>query len=163
MARYQRTYRGARSNRRKLVWARMPVTVMDTPGSVDLLENWRDEMDWGGTVGLTVRRIRIQLTINDNGTGDVFGVQPLVGIIRWNQDDSAGVPVLNSGAGRHADWMMFQQVSGLAQGGQTASYDIDVKSQRKLEEMRQTIFFEFTDPAGASAISFASSVLLALP
>lgn len=172
--RYRAARRGTRSSRRKLVWARgVNISPGETVRSYDLLANWRTAMDWGSTPGVTIRRIRMDVTAMGSDFSDYeagFAPNlPVLGLIVWSQDTAPeDLPDPVDTEGRHSDWMSWGQYSPLAQGGNSAQFTVDVKSQRKLEEMRQTVWLvrDTVGQVGAentTLFRINTSVLLALP
>lgn len=175
MARGRTRYRRS-SQRRRLVWARTSGYLENgQPNApliaVDLLGRWREAMGWESAPGITVRRTLCNfLVYREEAANQDANVQ--VGLIRWNQDladVSAGeeLPNPDSIAGAAADWMGYKRLYSGAAGGTSAGYDVDVKSQRKLEEMRQTIWMQTRFPSeattGVVGLNYNVSLLLALP
>lgn len=167
--------------RRKMIWARRigegaeaGVSIPAAGVAFDLLAQFRN--DGGSTLGSTVTRVRIDLSLDwaaDFSNVDQLAMGVLVDQLQANQTE-----VPRPGIEEHADWMYWRRigVSPLysaiplnAAAPTTAiltSWEIDVHSQRKMEELGQTLWFVL-DPtfAGATTLfaTFNSSVLLKLP
>lgn len=169
--------------RRKLIWARRqevfnPLTNLPAAGEAqDLLSFFRSE--GGSSLGATVTRVRVDLSLewiageSFNG-GDAVAVGILVDQLQLNQ-----LEVPRPGVELHADWMYWRRISPAetvtalpvaATSGVVSTFlgslVIDVQSQRKIEELGQTLWM-VVDPTftGATALRVVanSSVLLRLP
>ncbi len=153
--------------RRKLVWARRLVSpAAGTPFAVDLLSGFRDANGGAQPVGSTITRVRGTVQFTHSGpaaadTGIAWGlVVDRVGLTAGEVPD----PYIDP----YADWMGWGFIPTSIDGGGatvTASKEIDVKSQRKMEELGETLWMTFTDnPALSSAQVFVQmSILLRLP
>lgn len=165
--------------RRKLIWARngdisAPTAAGD---AIDLLADFR--ADGGSSLGATITRTHLTFQIFWNNYAPVGTANQLfVGlIVDQLQADQSEVP--RPAVELHADWMYWKahpavpEYSALtsAVGGATttslvSTVVIDSKSQRKCEELGQTLWLvldpTYTGTATAT-ISWSSSVLLKLP
>lgn len=161
--------------RRKLIWARSidvmaPALVPAAGTAVDLLAQFR--ADGGSTLGSTVTRVLLDFQVlwsNDITTTDRVGVGVIVDQL---QTDETEVP--RPGVEPHADWMYWRMTGVSPQDlaitpSSTAvqsAWAVDVKSQRRMEELGQTLWLVM-DPTfgGATTLSVQcnASVLLRLP
>lgn len=177
--------------RRKLIWARQPLAsttlanisagVAGAVESQDLLNVFRTEAGLlKGPVGLTVMRIRLQISLdlaadatttairNSGGVYHgirVFDTQELTDM-DVNEQVARG-PV----ADPHADWMAWgrtplKQINGAVSfiGWQ----DVDVRAMRKMEELGQSLGLVLQATSGVlggviTGVFTSTSVLLALP
>lgn len=170
--------------RRKLIWARRqdlfnPLTNMPAIGeAVDLLSFFRSE--GGSSLGATVTRVRLDLTLEWIGgdTGFQGGDQLALGVL-VDQLQLAQAEVPRPGVELHADWMYWRRfgppmvpsalpvatAAGLATSF-LGTMEIDVQSQRKVEELGQTLWL-VADPTYTGTtqvrLNANSSVLLRLP
>lgn len=169
--------------RRKMIWARSQdlfnLSVPATGFAADLLAQFRT--DGGSSLGATVTRVRLDLTmVWTNTSPAVFDLpDQLVHGVLVDQIQASQAEVPRPGVELHADWMYWRRVGPAeprtllplaATGGITTSFmsqmTIDVQSQRKCEELGQTLWWVI-DPAfgGTTAVSVngSASVLLKLP
>lgn len=180
-----RRKRFAPTARRKLIWARsldlyQPPAALPAAGTaVDLLAQFR--ADGGSTLGCTVTRIRMDLSYQISNPGavnltsqDMLAVGIIVDQLQANQ---AEVP--RPGVEEHADWMYWRRrayttndFSAVPYGTGTApvylmTEQIDVKSQRKLEELGETLWCvldpSYSTGAPIVGVNVNCSVLLRLP
>lgn len=169
--------RFAPTARRKLIWARDEDTALSpvpaTGQAHDLLAQFRT--DGGSTLGCTVTRVRVDLRLEWLGLSRSSALT--LGVI-VDQLQSSVLEPPAPGEEPHADWMYWRRVpqipefSAALQTGDPAltvlhtSLVLDVRSQRKMEELGQTVYICF-DPtlagAGTLGVSWGSSVLLKLP
>lgn len=170
-----RTRRFRPTARRKLIWARgqdviNPALVPAAGTAADLLAQFRT--DGGSSLGCTVTRVLLDLQLvwtNDITTTDQMAVGLLVDQIQANQ-----LEVPRPGVEPHADWMYWRR-TGVAPvdlaitPSSTAAQvglSIDVKSQRKMEELGQTLWLVIDPTFGGTttlSVTVNSSVLLRLP
>lgn len=177
MAVRRRRY-SAGTARRKLIWARS--TSLDAAPAPaagvahDLLAQFRT--DGGSSLGATVTRVRIDYTLVwtlDAATAIPFNQLAVGVIVDQLQLDQTEVP--RPGDEEHADWMYwrrhtavpeFSALTGTAGVTVTGSWSVDVRSQRKVEELGQTLWFVM-DPTytASNVLSYRAnaSVLLKLP
>lgn len=149
MARYTRRRTGRSNARRKFVWDRsFGSTATDSFGA-DLLANYRAQP--GAThVGATITRVRGYII-----PSAAFSTAALAGaaglrIDTWNEDplDSTNAPE----AQPDADWMAWLpwNLGGVEAGTlprtvvtwneHTSPWTVDIKAQRRLEELNQTLW-----------------------
>lgn len=169
--------------RRKMIWARsldlFNTTVPAAGTAVDLLATFR--ADGGTSLGTTVTRVRLDLTLVWlAGAASVFDLpdQLVQGVIVDQIQASQG-EVPRPGVELHADWMYWRRhgptdaqslLPLAATSGITSQFmshmTIDVQSQRKMEELGQTLYWVL-DPSygGATTVTVnaSASVLLKLP
>lgn len=163
MARRRRNFGSRRAHARKFVWDRTVGSVIATAGTgpfgVDLLEGFRNEP--GGThLGATIMRVRGYIKpIGAGGADPVLGVAGLR-VDTWNEDETD--PTNQPTTQPDADWMAwlpfdfpaFEGSQGLATWNLYASpFAVDVKSNRKLEELNETLWLFLTAP-GAGTITY---------
>lgn len=161
--------------RRKLIWARsqdvmVPALVPAAGTAVDLLAQFRT--DGGSTLGCTVTRVLLDFQLlwtNDITTTDAMAVGVIV-----DQLQAAQTEVPRPGVEPHADWMYWRRtgvspvdlaITPSSTAVQSA-LAIDVKSQRKMEELGQTLWLVIDPTFGGTTTLTAqvnSSVLLRLP
>lgn len=174
----RRRYR-AGAARRKLIWARSLGLDFGTPipaagTAVDLLANFRT--DGGSSLGATVTRVRIDLDLVwtiDAATAIPFNQLAVGVIVDQLQADQTEVP--RPGVEEHADWMLwrragavpdFSALTGTAGATINTHHSFDVRSQRKVEELGQTLWMVLDPTYTGSNIVTANanaSVLLKLP
>ena len=162
----------ARGVRRKMVWARAFVAVNNTAGTVqDLLLSMRNELGLLKTLpGMTITRVvgthdlRV-VSVDDAFTRWIWGlvVAPIEAppSITNHPQNAPGM-----------DWMFVRQevVVQVADAGTpvvkrvASHYDLDLKAQRKLGEMGQTLFYVGDNPDGDNFdVHFNFNILLKLP
>lgn len=165
-----------------MVWARTGGDL--TPGAagiaVDLLETFR--ADGGTTIGATVTRTYLSLALNWNQLRAGETVSRLVMGVLVDQRDQPEAQVPRPAVELHADWMHWAAYPAVPEYAAlswptlgedvtniTSSLMIDVKSQRKCEELGDTLWavFDPTFPGGTPVtelnITWSASVLLKLP
>lgn len=156
--------------RRKMIWARsVPAIQATVAGSlaVDLLAPFRAQ--GGDTLGCTITRVRLDLTWSS--AVDAPGLNGFqLGVIKDQlQALQAEVPrPLNE---EHADWMAWQFLPTVNPWTSAdvadvlgAHYMIDVQSQRRMEELGETLYLIMEQTSVAIAqFTLTSSVLLKLP
>lgn len=140
---------------------------------MDLLAQFR--ADGGSSLGSTVTRVRIDLSLE--WIGDLSFVDQLAMGVLVDQIQDVEGQVPRPGVEPHADWMYWRRVgvspdfTAIPLGTGTASTylisrEIDVQSQRKMEELGQTLWLVL-DPTFAGTTSLLAeantSVLLKLP
>ncbi len=134
-----------------------------SPSVVDLLANFRTELDWTGTPGVTMMRLRADLAVVNDTVTPPTDASVLFGAIRWNINalGTVATPFTDPGA----DWAAYGRLYVGAQGGASAQFTIDVRSMRKLEELQQTMALVFEVPTAETGTSITGTVstLLALP
>lgn len=164
--------------RRKMIWARTPTfgftSIPSTGTAFDLLAAFRT--DGGSTLGATVTRVHISLQLN---WGEVTQDNRMVHGLLVDQLQQAETQVPRPVAEPHADWMYWESAPMLPEFAAAtyvppadpdtrlvASHRIDAKSQRKCEELGQTLWYVLDPSFGASGeviVQAAASVLLKLP
>lgn len=179
--------------RRKLIWARMcpAITTFTNVGTGvggavetnDLLQTYRTQAGiTRGPVGLTVMRIRLQITWQadpDNGLSSILQQGLYFGIKVADFQDVANQEVsevISRGpqVDMHADWMAWGRVQpAFSYAGTDAptaivgTADVDVRSMRKLDELGQTLMLAvqttLPDITDTPLVYCSTSVLLALP
>lgn len=168
MARYRRSSRGfSRQVRRKFVWDRTFGAVPTTSYGVDLLAPFRSQP--GAThLGATVTRIRGYIypdSVSDIQIGTV-GFR----IDSWNEDPAEP---LNQPTNQPDEdwlaWLPYNKPPGVPEvaatwNQQASLWAVDIKAQRKLEELNQTLWMFVTQAAGNEAnYSYNLSIGLKLP
>ena len=161
-----------RGTKRKMVWARDFAQVGNTAGTViDLLAGFQNELGIIRNLpGLTITRIV--------GTHDLRVVTADDAFTRWEwglvvaeETNQPGV-VNNPLTDPDMDWMFVRQeaVVQVQDAGtpvvkrRAAHYDIDLKSQRKLDEIGSTLFYVGDNPDGDNFdVIFQFNILLKLP
>lgn len=164
-----------------MVWARTggDLTPPAAGTAVDLLETFR--ADGGSTIGATVTRTRLSLALNWNQLRAGETVTRLVMGVLVDQRDQPEAQVPRPAVELHADWMHWAPYPAVSSGSlawptlgedvtnTATSLTIDIKSQRKCEELGDTLWavFDPTFPGGTPVtelnISWSASVLLKLP
>lgn len=172
--------RGRVMPRRKLVWARQtasgaPTTIATGQAAVfDLLATFRAANGGAVPLGSTVTRVRIDMAteyVNINGLVGCLTTGLIVDQALSAANPSTEVPEPDSEP--HADWMYWRSFFRLPAGDGdlvgTASavnvtYEIDVRSQRKMEELGESLFWVVKNSTAAShLVQVSASVLLKLP
>lgn len=186
--------------RRKLIWARMAPAVTSlsvaTNGNgglvevQDLLTTFRTQAGiTAGPVGLTVMRIRMQVSLYLPGTS-FFGEIASVGGVYYGikvtdlsdavQQEAIEQVPRGPQTDPHADWMAWGRapVRNIGDGGALStnvpigmgSTEVDVRSMRKFDELGQTLLLSMQSTSAGATIGSAvpgvlvsTSVLLALP
>lgn len=154
-----------RRPQRKLVWARKRAAQVFTAGTtlfkVNLLEDF--EAAYGANlIGATVTRIR------GAAVADMDSAANVVMAARIGQEsevDAPPTPLSGPIDEPFADWMMwepFLSVAGEAPGTPAHGRVIDVKSQRKLEEIDEELSM-WSSSATAGTLIWDLSILLKLP
>ena len=155
--------------RRRLVWSRSRnvfVGVGTSGDGVDLLTQFRSAAEYGAQpIGTTITRVRGRLILQETTatpTNDFFGLGL---VVEDRNATSAEVP--KPFADDHVDWLAWLPFARFGQDGITGlavSWEIDVRSQRKLDEVGQTLWLTM-DAAVTSTWSatVVLSVLLKLP
>lgn len=163
-----------------MVWARTggDLTPPAAGTAVDLLETFR--ADGGTTIGATVTRTRLSLSLNWGGLVADQTINRLVMGVLVDQRDQPESQVPRPAVELHADWMHWAPYPAVPEYsaltypgvetpdpvGLLTSLMIDVKSQRKCEELGDTLWAVF-DPTFAGVtelnITWSASVLLKLP
>lgn len=164
----------SRGTTRKLVWARTNLTWSPLGGahaSNDLLATFRTQ--GGSTLGATVTRVRGTFAYTSGGVGLVNSA--IVGMYV----DTVGLTAAGTAdpfSATGEDWMQYDMIPvvpvGATLGTNTPAVDpisawaVDVRSQRKVEELQQTLYM-CVHNLGAAADQFtitgSISVLLRLP
>lgn len=166
--------------RRKMVWARQ--TATGSPSTVaagqtvvfDLLSQFRAEYGGATPLGATVTRARIDLGTQAIQTAGFVGC--LTAGLIVDQALNAAHPlseVPDPAVEIHADWMFWRTYFPLPAGDgdnlgitglTTSAYEIDVRSQRKMEELGESLFFVVRNSTASShLVQVGASVLLKLP
>ena len=155
--------------RRRLVWSRSRnvfVGVGTTGDGVDLLTTFRSAAEYGAQpIGVTITRVRGRVVLQETTatkTNDFLGLGLVV-----EDRNSAVADVPKPFADDHVDWMAWLPMTAFGQDGitgQVASFEIDVRSQRRLDEVGQTLWLTM-DAAVTStfSVTIVLSVLLRLP
>jgi len=164
--------------RRKLIWARTVdfdlSVAAGAANRIDLLATFRLANGGAMPIGATVTRIRLSMIVGVTD-GLAFNSSCLMGaIVDQLYADATKVPVPLTDA--HADWMYWQRLFPVAGPGSssdqdsagpvTSGYEADVRSQRKAEELGQTLWLvtQHSNAVGATInIRGSASVLLKLP
>ena len=169
MATNRRTGSSIRSSRRKVVWARSTVNDLTVP-TTGVVQNllYSFETDYGANlIGATVTRVRGLISASLNVS---TGPSQMVFALRVNSD--ATVALGNGPFDQpHLDWMgwepfifRFAGITGNEMNrDQALSRVIDIKSQRKLEEINEQLSAWVEGNQQAWTISWNLSILLKLP
>lgn len=163
----------ARQQRRKFVWHRIPAGVWTNPGGtgpfgVDLLSDFRS-MPGATHLGATIMRVR-GYVYPSVAEGDP--VEPAVAGLRvdtWDQDVTANL--VSPFMGPDEDWMAWfpyldfstDAPVGVTGNAQADPYAVDVKSNRKLEELNETLFLFGSSTTGDISWYYSLSIGLKLP
>jgi len=170
-----RTARRSHGNpRRKLEWADFQVDSQTNIGFttiVDVLSTFA-ALPGASVVGSTVARVHARLWVTSPQTagdgistgwivGEVNEVVPSPGVA------SSTAHVLSTVFNTESDWMLYQQWNARpTQYNQLRGFlDFDLRSKRKLEELRDTLLFVFDNRNAAANVtwSFHCRTLLMLP
>ena len=156
---------------RRLVWVRQSFIlnpVDQTNGAAkDLLETFRTAAEYGAQpMGTTITRVRGQLLLSEItavAANDAFtwGL-----IVEDRSSTLAQLPLPDDQ--EHVDWLAWQPCAAFGESGRAGSwvrYEIDVKSQRRLDEIGQTLWLvcDARFPGASYNAIFSLSVLLKLP
>lgn len=157
-----------RQVRRKFVWDRVFGAVPTTAYGVDLLAPFRGQP--GAThLGATIMRIRGYIypdSVSDTQLGTI-GFR----IDSWNEDpaDVDNSPSLQPDED-WMGWLPFNKPPGVPEtfpatwNAQASPWAVDIKSNRKLEELNQTLWMFVDQPAGnENNYSYNLSIGLKLP
>lgn len=169
----KRFFRRSRSARRKLIWVHGLDTDLatTTTGAIDVLSDFRTVMGITANFpGATIARIRGAVQyIYDPAVAATSLSGLLVGFVVNEIGLASPQPLANP----NADWMYREwlpdaqpgQVIDPAAGAAMASWQFDVKSMRKLEEVNQTLVFTWirTSTPNLDELTVSTSVLLMLP
>lgn len=172
MARRRMSRGFARQQRRKFIWDRTQgFAAAPSVSGVDLLANYRAQP--GAThVGATVMRIRGYIYPDPDAGVPTF-TRGVVGfrIDSWNEDPTDLTN--NPFAQPDEDWMgwlpyFWEQPGNLPTwatwNAQASAYAVDIKANRKLEELNQTLWMFFSSPAaGVTTYNWDLSIGLKLP
>lgn len=157
----RRRIRRPLSPNRKFVWARHFLTTTHVGAAVgsDLL--FQFEQDYGAQlIGATITRIRGYMFAASTSTGGTvnafrFGARVLSGQL----DLSSTVPDQDPWVDENADWMLWEPfpsvfVPGTGSGDQLRARMVDVKSQRRLDELGEKLVMFYSGSPGAPANEF---------
>ena len=157
--------------RRRMIWAREAQSFASGTVAHDLLADFREDNGGGNLLGVTITRIRLNVHILWDGTPAV-GNWVYSGIYVDHQNHTAG-EVSGPLSDQHEDWMAYNMLSRAGDGevsvgttGHLTHHVIDVKSQRKLDELGDTLWFVTTEGGTglqATGMNIVSSVLVKLP
>lgn len=170
----RRFFRRARSARRKLVWnhsVETDTTLGQTNGAVDILADFRTVMGITANLpGCTIARVRgaVQYLYDP-----LVAATSLSGLFIGMVVNEIGLASPRPLTNPNADWFYREwlpdaqpgQVIDPAAGAALASWQFDVKSMRKMQEVNQTIAFawERTAVPNLNALTVVTSVLIMLP
>jgi len=164
-----RRFAGSASARRRRVWARhsSQFAVVDpTPlaSVVDLLDLFAAAALGRASVGTTIGAVKLQLgVVRNTGTAPNPGVLWGLQVGPRTMDPADLDPGDFTGAaGAHADWMMW---TFCGPTGLTGHQAYDIKSQRKMDEVGQTLWFAVAGNSGTDTfnVKVTASTLLLLP
>jgi len=161
-----------RGSKRKMVWARDFGLFLNQAGTVvDVLAGWQNELGiLRNLPGITITRVV--------GTHDIRVVSADDAFTRWEwglvvaEEDNPVTAVNNPLSSPDLDWMFVRQeaVVQIQDAGspvvkrRASHYDIDLKSQRKLDEIGSTLFYVADNPDGDNFdVAFQFNILLKLP
>lgn len=153
--------------RRRLVWSRsIKSESAATSGAYDLLEDFRLATQYGAQpLGTTITRVRGALVLSSPSvttpTGITWGL-----VVEDRAALSTEIP--KPQAERHVDWMAWSPVPFVGPSGITGtvlSAPFDVKAQRRLDEVGQTLWLAWDQQSATTTwtVTFFLSVLLRLP
>lgn len=159
--------------RRKLVWARTPISTTLTiaagvtaPFREDLLANLKTTLA-SGLLGVTVVRMRGLMTMKSGGQTSLIRQ----GVKVVDESDFVGASIIEDGpiSSPYNDWMMIESyVTGDVDtnASEATCRVFDVRSARKIDEVQQTLAL-YVQPtsggAGTLGVVGDFSVLLMLP
>jgi len=155
--------------RRKRVWARTRHTILDqtTNASLEsLLADYRTDAGLtrnppGVTVGGIRGRIAWEPSAYAAGQIDELAVGIVVA------PDTVEAVDLDPAAFLHLDWMLYERFAfGGAAGAHVNEFVVNVRSQRKMEELNEDLFVVFTPAMGTPRtldVTTQFSTLLILP
>lgn len=136
----------------------------------DLLNDFRIVNGGAQPVGSTIGRVRMDITFTTAGAspGSTTG---LIGGLIIGTSSLVDVPDPGTADERYADWMWWRFLSihrnsslVNATGVSVATFEVDVKSMRRMEELQETLWLVFDNPSPATInVSVTASVLLMLP
>ena len=163
--------RFTRGPRRKMVWARDFNLTTNTAGLVvNLLAGFQNELGISRNLpGITITRVVGTHDVRVVSADDAF-TRWEWGLTTWEQQNTPGVT--SPLADPDIDWMFARQeaVVQVQDAGSpvvkrvAAHYDIDLKAQRKLDEIGSTLLYIGDNPDGDNFdISFNFNILLKLP
>lgn len=150
--RYVARNRRTTSPRRKFIWARTSVTGSmgaNSIGRSNLLSNF-ESLYGAELIGCTIVRIRGIITTSSSAIDQLFVAAAMV------EPDPVGTLDVAEGPTQrpYASWMLYEPfvTSGLANGAQneTGARMIDVKANRKLDELDEQLSFYIQTPSGNS-------------
>ena len=138
-----------------------------TNAQYDLLTDFRTAGQYGAQpLGTTITRIRGAIVLIPSAptpTGIVAGL-----IVEDRAAPAGQVPLPIQE--RHVDWLAWQPIPSVGRDGVTGlstSYEIDVRSQRKMDEVGQTLWFTWEEAVTSVTVTWSVtlflSVLLKLP
>jgi len=165
-----RRFRASRPvQRRKLVWGRYTQTPSlvipaTTSALIPLLSTFQTQLG-SDMIGCTVRRIRANLSLRGGVAGN--SVRATMGIGVFPNNSTAAI--IGPQANQHLDWMfwrLFYYEPPVATEFATLNgLDIDVKAQRKVEELQDELILIITNnhPTDGLAYALGASTLVALP
>jgi hypothetical protein len=154
----RRTPTRYRAPLRQFIWARYATSlIVPTEGGInrDILEDF--EAEYGADlVGATVVRIRGIIALSTPSGEQGSDVVVAAGIRVYgerntpsNSDNLASEPGPFSGP--HADWMMYKPIfMGTTLGYVEREVEIDVKANRKIEELGQSLMISLEQDSAAS-------------
>lgn len=161
---------GRRTQRRKFVWDRVAGSIPGPATGADLLANFRDQP--GAThLGATIMRVRGYVipseTLGTTGGAGIVGMR----VDTWNEpvSEPTNQPIQQP----DADWMAWLPWNiGAGEGARMQTswnenaslWTVDVKSNRKLEELNETLWLFGDQPAEGNRTYFYNlSIGLKLP
>ena len=174
--RRRHSYKTGSMDRRRTTWARstglMTTASAATYQTVDLLAAFKAA--GGTTFGCTVARIHLRLAVV---SAVVVADQFSIGIIK-GQDTDVGVTV--AGAPQpithpYEDWLYWSSFfanvgsgsgAGFFPGGTGASYEVDIKAKRKLQDLDENLNIVLSAQVAGTfpvQVDYSASVLLMLP
>lgn len=175
MAYRGRTSRRTSSPRRKLVWARTSNQSTFTQGApftpfqADLLADFNTRYG-ADALGITVARIRGIMAME---TSVAAVTLPGVMAIRVGAEGEVASTEFNPHVnGKYLDWMAYEpffarpNTTDFGSGAQASTRVIDVKANRKVSELDETLFLyagSNTATAGTMSVFYNLSILLMLP
>ncbi|WP_157034563.1 hypothetical protein [Corynebacterium jeddahense] len=165
MARTRSTLAG-RTPRRKMIWVRdVGASPAATPtGATDLLTDFRALNGGAQPLGVTVTRMRGRLAAQVSASPTFLTDMTVGAIVLPRTIPAADIPTPVTDL--HADWLMWQPMDGLGQGAASAagfSVEIDVRSQRKMDEVGETLWLAWEGTGLTTSLAWSISTLVKLP
>ena len=140
--------------------------MVATDQARDLLTDFRAEQGGAQPPGMTVTRVRGTMSFQ---TAEPLAVSSALG---WglivDRKNALETEIERPSAAPHADWMMWEfevpNINRISAGANIYGFRVDVRSQRRLDEVGDTLWLVWEGQAlGSLEVSWNLSVLLKLP